>query len=65
MVATTKKSLEQKEEFKETLFGLDFVKHLNNDTKISYNLCLKGIGAVEASLSGEGLNEFLHFLLKA
>ena len=56
---------ESAEVFRGILACLDLVKHLNNHTQISYNLCLKGIGALEASLSGENLQEFLHFLVKA
>lgn len=38
---------------------------MNNHSKISVNVVAKGFGAVEAEFSGEGLNELLHFLLKA
>lgn len=45
--------------------SLNFLKNMNNHTKISVNVVAKGFGAVEAEFSGEGLNELLHFLLKA
>lgn len=37
---------------------------MNTHGNISVNLCVKGIGAVEASVSGEGLGELINFLTK-
>ncbi len=38
---------------------------MNSHSNVSVNVCAKGIGAVEVSLSGEGLGELSNFLAKA
>lgn len=47
------------------ILALDFLKNMNNHTDISINACVKGIGAFDGQISGEGLNEFMHFAMKA
>jgi hypothetical protein len=44
---------------------LEFFLNMNKNAHVSVNVCLKGIGAVEASVSGEGLGELINFLAKA
>jgi len=67
-----KKKLEEddylKRKYEEASFmsiGLEFLKCMNTHSNVSMNLCVKGMGAIEASITGEGLGELFHFLAKA
>ena len=42
----------------------DFLKNMNTHSNVSVNVCVKGIGAVEVSVTGEGLGELGSFLFK-
>ena len=43
----------------------EFLKNMNTHSDVSVNVCVKGIGAVEVSVTGEGLNELISFIAKA
>ena len=38
---------------------------MNTHANVSVNVCVKGVGAVEVAVSGEGLGELGNFLAKA
>jgi uridine phosphorylase len=47
------------------LIGLEFLKCMNTSSNVSINVCVKGIGAVEASVAGEDLAELSSFIANA
>jgi len=67
-----KKKREDSEHAQESYLNLiylknifEFLQSINTHANVSVNVCLKGIGAVEVAVSGEGLGELANLIYKA